>query len=752
MHVCSAFTNLRCLELRDVHAVPPCLGELTALERLAVVANSFSLGGYEHLDIVDDGLSAALPHLTGLTSLYLMDALLYTDELAGLSRLRHGASAPNPQAGVHSLTDDLLIHILGMLSTEERRPASLLGLLSRSDVRIHDSLRGLTQLTQLLLLARSGGVMLADRVMPPSVRMLALAEEYREELPAQLSVLTGLETLVLDGRGCAAVPWRLDCLGAPGCGAAPSGAPAPNPPAGVHSLPDDLLVHVLGLLSNEERCTAALVSRRWLTCAVAPELWLGFNLPIQTRHAQRLASFRRWLLRHGQHVRRVSIVLFPVGREQHDIATAAAAMPELVACCEALGAAAQQLEMFGLGWLLSAPLEVEAWAPQLPVSLHELALLSSSKLRITSSLGSLTQLTQLLLLGRTSMVLDAGVSLPPSVRMLALGGDGGELPSQLSALTGLGSLVLDKGAWLDEGAQMLTALSSLRSLEIREVEGNVPSGVLSKLTALEHLAVSVRYHVADEDELGMIDGNMAAILRHLTRLTSLYLKDALTAGAAAERRCLNGLTRLQQLYFEHALAARRAAVAVQASAEVEITVEEDAMDRMEKSIESVRRNFASVRTGRANPAMLDRIEFDYYGAQTPLRTVANISTPESTLLVVQPYDNSAIPAIEKAIMASDLGLTPNNDGRVIRLQVPQLTAERRKEMTKTVSKLGEEGKVAIRNVRRDAMKAIEKLEKDGSISEDQRKDLETSVQKLTDDYVKQVDALVKAKGDELTKV
>jgi ribosome recycling factor len=200
------------------------------------------------------------------------------------------------------------------------------------------------------------------------------------------------------------------------------------------------------------------------------------------------------------------------------------------------------------------------------------------------------------------------------------------------------------------------------------------------------------------------------------------------------------------------LAARRAAVAVQASAEVEITVEEDAMDRMEKSIESVRRNFASVRTGRANPAMLDRIEFDYYGAQTPLRTVANISTPESTLLVVQPYDNSAIPAIEKAIMASDLGLTPNNDGRVIRLQVPQLTAERRKEMTKTVSKLGEEGKVAIRNVRRDAMKAIEKLEKDGSISEDQRKDLETSVQKLTDDYVKQVDALVKAKGDELTKV
>lgn len=193
-------------------------------------------------------------------------------------------------------------------------------------------------------------------------------------------------------------------------------------------------------------------------------------------------------------------------------------------------------------------------------------------------------------------------------------------------------------------------------------------------------------------------------------------------------------------------------MAVQASAEVEITVEEDTMDKMEKSLESVKRSFASVRTGRANPSMLDRIEFDYYGALTPLRTVAGISTPESTLLVIQPYDISAIPAIERAIMASDLGLTPNNDGRIIRLQVPQLTADRRKELVKVVNKLGEEGKVAIRNVRREAIKVVEKLEKDGAVSEDAQKGLEDSIQKLTDDYVKQIEALIKTKSDELTKV
>jgi ribosome recycling factor len=176
------------------------------------------------------------------------------------------------------------------------------------------------------------------------------------------------------------------------------------------------------------------------------------------------------------------------------------------------------------------------------------------------------------------------------------------------------------------------------------------------------------------------------------------------------------------------------------------------MERMEKSLDSVQRSFASVRTGRANPSMLDRVEVDYWGTMTPLKQMSTISAPESSLLVVQPYDVSSIPAIERGIQQSDVGLTPNNDGKVIRLQVPQLTAERRKEMTKVVAKLGEEGKVAVRNVRRDAMKVIEKLEKDGAVGEDERKDLEGSVQKLTDEYVKKIEGLVKSKTEELTKV
>lgn len=176
------------------------------------------------------------------------------------------------------------------------------------------------------------------------------------------------------------------------------------------------------------------------------------------------------------------------------------------------------------------------------------------------------------------------------------------------------------------------------------------------------------------------------------------------------------------------------------------------MEKMEKSLDSVKRNFGTVRTGRASPSMLDRIVVEYYGAPTPLQQIANVTTPEASLLVIQPYDISAIPDIERAIQGSDLDLTPNNDGKVIRLQVPPLTAERRKEMTKVTSKMGEEGKVAVRNIRRDAMKSIEKLEKDGDIGEDGRKNLEDVVQKLTDDYVKQIDALMKAKSDELTKV
>lgn len=180
-------------------------------------------------------------------------------------------------------------------------------------------------------------------------------------------------------------------------------------------------------------------------------------------------------------------------------------------------------------------------------------------------------------------------------------------------------------------------------------------------------------------------------------------------------------------------------------------VEEDTMDRMDKCIASVKRNFSSIRTGRASPDMLDRVMVDYYGAPTPLRQLAGISVPESTLLVVQPYDKGAMQAIERAIQTSDLGLTPNNDGKVIRLNIPQLTADRRKEFAKQASKMAEDGKVAIRNVRRDSMKAIAQLENEG-LGEDEAKAFEESVQESTDDAVKQIEGLLKSKQDELTKV
>ncbi|CAK0787315.1 hypothetical protein CVIRNUC_010533 [Coccomyxa viridis] len=200
------------------------------------------------------------------------------------------------------------------------------------------------------------------------------------------------------------------------------------------------------------------------------------------------------------------------------------------------------------------------------------------------------------------------------------------------------------------------------------------------------------------------------------------------------------------------LAKRLCRVQVRAAAtdkQEDVDIEEDAMNRMEKSLESTQGAFATVRTGRANAGMLDRIVVDYYGAPTPLRQIANLSAPEASLLVVQPYDKSSIPNIEKAIMSSDLGLTPGNDGNLIRINVPQLTAERRKEMAKLVSKLGEEGKIAIRNIRRDCMKSVDKLE---NASEDEQKALEDAVQELTDEYTKQVDKIVKGKQDELTTV
>lgn len=181
-------------------------------------------------------------------------------------------------------------------------------------------------------------------------------------------------------------------------------------------------------------------------------------------------------------------------------------------------------------------------------------------------------------------------------------------------------------------------------------------------------------------------------------------------------------------------------------------IEMDAMERMEKTMDAIANDFATVRTGRANAAILDRIEVDYYGAPTPLKTIANASTPDSQTITIQPFDKGAIKDIERAINESDLGMTPSNDGNVIRLKVPPLTEERRKELVKLVSKLGEEGKVALRNVRRDAMKAYEKLEKDGLVGEDVLANLKKSMEDLTSSYVKKVDEQTASKQNDLAKV
>lgn len=182
------------------------------------------------------------------------------------------------------------------------------------------------------------------------------------------------------------------------------------------------------------------------------------------------------------------------------------------------------------------------------------------------------------------------------------------------------------------------------------------------------------------------------------------------------------------------------------------SIEKDAKERMEKTVETVRSNFNSIRTGRASPAMLDKIEVDYYGTPVSLKSIAQISTPDASSILVQPYDKSSLKSIEKAIVNSDVGMTPNNDGEVIRLAVPQLTSDRRKELSKIVSKQAEEGKVAIRNIRRDALKAYEKLEKEKKLSEDNVKDLSSDLQKVTDEYMKKIDTVFKQKEKELLKV
>ena len=186
-----------------------------------------------------------------------------------------------------------------------------------------------------------------------------------------------------------------------------------------------------------------------------------------------------------------------------------------------------------------------------------------------------------------------------------------------------------------------------------------------------------------------------------------------------------------------------------------MTVDElmqDATRRMDRSIEATRSEFNSVRTGRASPALLDRIQIDYYGQRTPLKQLATINAPEPRLLTVQPFDPSSLKMIERAIQESDLGLTPSNDGKVIRLPIPQLTEERRKELVKRVRHMGEEGKIAIRNVRRDVMHHLKELVHDGEVGDDEERRAEDRVQKLTDEHTKAIDELLKHKEAEIMEV
>jgi ribosome recycling factor len=178
----------------------------------------------------------------------------------------------------------------------------------------------------------------------------------------------------------------------------------------------------------------------------------------------------------------------------------------------------------------------------------------------------------------------------------------------------------------------------------------------------------------------------------------------------------------------------------------------DAGERMHKSVDATRNEFATVRTGRASPHLLDRIEVDYYGAKTPLRQLANISASEARLLTVTPYDKSSIKAIEKSIMESDIGLTPSNDGSVIRLTIPELTEERRKELVRVVHGIAEDGRVAIRNVRRDIMHDLRELKKEGEVGEDEERRAEAELQKLTDKHVGEIDSFLSGKEEEILEV
>jgi ribosome recycling factor len=178
---------------------------------------------------------------------------------------------------------------------------------------------------------------------------------------------------------------------------------------------------------------------------------------------------------------------------------------------------------------------------------------------------------------------------------------------------------------------------------------------------------------------------------------------------------------------------------------------DDARDRMGKSIEATRHELATVRTGRASPHLLDRVQVDYYGAITPIKQLANIAATEARMLTITPYDKSSIKQIEKAILESDLGLTPSNDGNLVRLVIPELTEERRKELVKVVHGLAEDGRVAIRNIRRDCMHDLRELRKEGEVGEDEERRAEAELQKLTDTRVAEIEELLRGKEEEILR-
>lgn len=173
---------------------------------------------------------------------------------------------------------------------------------------------------------------------------------------------------------------------------------------------------------------------------------------------------------------------------------------------------------------------------------------------------------------------------------------------------------------------------------------------------------------------------------------------------------------------------------------------------MQKTIESTQRSFNTIRTGRANAALLDKVMVEYYGTPTPLKSLAGISTPDSSTIQIQPYDRGSLNLIEKAIQLSDLGLNPNNDGSTIRLNIPPLTSERRKELVKQAAKYAEEGKVAIRNIRRDAQESIRKQEKSSELTEDEARDQQDQLQKLTNKYTNKIDEILAEKEKDITTV